>query len=115
MSDSSICQPAYNLGLVENIPAGEGRAFALDCATVAVFRSKDGRVFATQAWCPHRQGPLADGIVGGGQIICPLHGYKFDLETGNPLESDCEAIRTYTVSVSDSGDILLHMKDNGFD
>lgn len=100
----------YNLGLLNNIPPGEGRTFALDCATVAVFRAKDGNVFATQAWCPHRQGPLADGIMGEGKIICPLHGFKFDLIAGSPIGNDCGALRTYAVSVSETGEILLRLE-----
>ena len=104
----SILQ-SYNLGSAENIPLGEGRAFELDCATVAVFRGKDGRLFATQAWCPHKQGPLADGIIGEGKVICPLHGYKFDLAVGEPLGNDCQRLKTYDVSVSESGEILLHL------
>ncbi|HEY6333906.1 MAG TPA: Rieske (2Fe-2S) protein [Blastocatellia bacterium] len=99
----------YNLGLLANIPLGEGRSFMLDRATVAVFRAKDGSVFATQAWCPHRQGPLADGIMGEGKIICPLHGFKFDLTAGSPIGNDCPALATYAVSVSESGEILLRL------
>ncbi|HYL98498.1 MAG TPA: Rieske (2Fe-2S) protein [Blastocatellia bacterium] len=108
---TETCGQTYNLGLIDNIPLGEGRAFALDCAMVAVFRAKNGGVFATQAWCPHRQGPLADSIVGGGQILCPLHGYKFDLETGGPIENECEGLKTYAVSVSETGEILLQVND----
>lgn len=103
----------YNLGAIAKVPFGEGRSFELDCGTVAVFRSKDGNVFATQAWCPHRQGPLADGIIGEGKLICPLHGYRFDLKGGEPIGNECEALRTYRVSVSDSGNILLLVEADG--
>ena len=96
-----------SLGPVEQIPLGEGRVFEVAGESVAVFRTRQGEVYATQAACPHREGPLADGIIGGGQIVCPLHAYKFDLATGKPVGNDCAALRTYAVSVSEDGDILL--------
>ena len=102
---------AYSLGPVEQIPLGEGRVFEVDGRSIAVFRTRQGEVFATQAACPHKAGPLCDGIIGGRQIVCPLHAYKFDLATGNPVGNDCEALRTYAVSVSENGDILLSNQD----
>jgi nitrite reductase (NADH) small subunit len=89
------------------IPLGEGRLFRVGEVPIAVFRGRAGEVFATQADCPHRGGPLADGIMGGGKLICPLHGFKFDLATGQPEGGACAALATYRVSVSEDGDILL--------
>ena len=98
---------SYSLGSVEQIPIGEGRVFEVGATPVAVFRTRQGEVYATQAACPHREGPLADGIIGSGEIVCPLHAYKFELETGKPIGNDCEALRTYAVSLSRDGDIQL--------
>ena len=100
----------HNLGNAEQIPPGEGRVFEVGGTKLAVFRTRQGEVYATQAACPHREGPLADGIIGGRQIVCPLHAYKFDLSTGNPVGNDCAALRTYTASLDESGDILLSMR-----
>ena len=55
---------------------------ASDGRDVAVFRCRSGEVYATEAECPHRGGPLADGLVGSHSVICPLHGFVFDLRTG---------------------------------
>lgn len=111
MSMMSVMEAAreltYNLGPVEQIPLGEGRVFEVEGRSIAVFRTRQGEVYATQAACPHKQGPLADGIIGGAQIVCPLHAYKFDLATGRPAGNDCEALRTYGVSLGEDGDILL--------
>lgn len=85
-----------DLGPVDFIPLGEGRAYAIREFTIAVFRQRDGRLFAADNTCPHRGGPLADGIVGGGKVICPLHARKFDLTTGQCAEENT-AIRTYAV------------------
>lgn len=42
-------------------------------------------------------------------MICPLHAYKFDLTTGQPIGNMCEALKTYPVSLSETGDILLSL------
>ncbi|HXG18141.1 MAG TPA: nitrite reductase small subunit NirD [Methylomirabilota bacterium] len=87
-----------DLGPVNFIPLGEGRAYIVNDVTIAVFRQRDGRLFAADNACPHRGGPLADGIVGAGKVICPLHAWKFDLETGRCLGENA-TIRTYPVQV----------------
>lgn len=88
------------VGEAADIPVGQGRCFVLGDETIAVFRQRDGRVFATQNRCPHRAGPLADGIVGGNHVICPLHAHRFDLETGNGSEPG-ERVRVYETEVVD--------------
>ena len=90
----------YDLGPLAQIPLGEGRRMLIGHVPVAVFRPRDGGVFATQALCPHRAGPLSDGIIGGGQLHCPLHAYRFNLTTGEPLGNDCKALKTYPVAVT---------------
>jgi nitrite reductase (NADH) small subunit len=94
------------LGSVSSIPPGEGRNFAVGGEFVAVFHTRGGGVFAVQAECPHRQGPLADGLVGGTTLICPLHSWKFDLATGKALFGDC-GVKTYPVRVDEAGEIYL--------
>lgn len=97
-----------NLGSVGMISLGQGRAFVVNGRAIAVFRQRDGRLFATQSECPHRRGPLADGIVGAGQVICPLHARRFDLETGACLGEKC-AVRTYPVR-EEGGYIVLTLE-----
>jgi nitrite reductase (NADH) small subunit len=96
-----------NLGPVERIPLGEGREFKIDGELIAVFRARSGRLYATQALCPHRKGHLADGLIGAGKVVCPLHSFKFELDSGSSIGHDCAALKTYQVSLSDSGEILL--------
>jgi nitrite reductase (NADH) small subunit len=100
----------YNLGSIEQIPMGEGRTFQLGGIAVAVFRARDGKVLATQAMCPHRQGLLADGLTGNNKVVCPLHAYKFSLLTGQAIGNDCEPLQTYAVSLNPVGEILLALK-----
>lgn len=66
---------------VDDIPLGEGRSITIDGRRIAIFRAAGGW-YAIDAVCPHRGGPLADGIVCDRAVICPLHDRRFDLETG---------------------------------
>src|SRR5437879_1684798 len=96
-----------NLGSVEKIPLGQGRCYLVGGEEIAVFRQRDGRLFATQNRCPHRQGPLAEGVVGAGKVICPLHAHKFNLENGTGSEAG-ECVKVYGVEES-GGEILLKL------
>ena len=98
-----------NLGSIERIPIGEGREYEVEGELIAVFRERSGVVYAVQAKCPHRDGALADGIIGGGKIICPLHAFKFESSTGRPAGNDCPALKTYRVSVNERGEIWLDL------
>lgn len=97
---------AVSLGPLEAIPIGQGLAYMVDGRVIAVFRQRDGQLFATQNVCPHRGGPLADGIIGAGKVICPLHARQFDLKTGASVGGDCCAIQTYPIRVEGSEIIL---------
>jgi len=94
------------LGPISSIPPGEGRNFAAYGEKIAVFRTRGGGIYAIQAECPHRQGPLADGLVGGTTLICPLHSWKFDLATGNALFGDC-GVKTYPVRINEADEMIL--------
>ena len=65
----------------DRVPPREGRAVMLGDREIALFNLGD-RFFATDNRCPHRGGPLCDGIVTSTSIVCPLHAWKVNLETG---------------------------------
>ena len=69
---------------VDDVPLGEGRVLTLGGRRIALFRTR-GAWYALDAACPHRGGPLADGIVCDRAVICPLHDRRYDLATGAPL------------------------------
>jgi nitrite reductase (NADH) small subunit len=98
---------AFDLGSIDRIPPGEGQTFLVDGREIAVFRSRDDEVWATQARCPHRAGMLADGIVGDGQVICPLHSYKFDLASGAAVRNECASLRTYRTELTTDRRVLV--------
>ena len=97
----------YDLGSIDRIPPGEGQTFRVDERDIAVFRTRDDVVHATQARCPHKAGLLADGLMGDGKIICPLHSYKFDLATGAPLGNACTSLATYRVELTSDRRVVV--------
>jgi nitrite reductase (NADH) small subunit len=100
------------LGPIGAIPEGEGRNYRIGTLQVAVFRTREGRFFATQAECPHRGGPLADGLVGGTTLVCPLHEWAFDLLSGMALTGAC-GLRVYPVTKNADGGLVLHIEEDG--
>jgi nitrite reductase (NADH) small subunit len=84
----------------ENIPLREGRSVTIDTHEIAIFRLGD-RFFAIANTCPHRGGPLSEGIVSGNTVVCPLHAWKVDFETGSVLNQAgaVPCVRTYPTRV----------------
>lgn len=94
-----------NLGPVNKIPLGQGVVVVVQNVEIAVFRLREGRVIAVANKCPHRGGPLSDGITGQGKVVCPLHGHKFDLETGQGSEPN-ECVRVFKTWEED-GQVMM--------
>ena len=105
MAETASAPKTVTLGSLEKIPLGQGRCFIVGGEEIAVFRQRDGCLFASQNRCPHKQGPLAEGVIGAGKVICPLHAHKFDLCTGKGAEK-AECLRLYAVREVD-GQIQL--------
>ncbi|HYG75937.1 MAG TPA: nitrite reductase (NAD(P)H) small subunit [Planctomycetota bacterium] len=95
----------FNLGSAEKLSDGIGHCFVVCGEEIAIFRQRDGRIFAVQNRCPHKNGPLSEGISGDGKVVCPLHSHKFDLSSGKGGEPR-ECLKTYAVRVF-NGEILL--------
>ena len=81
----------------DDVPFGEGRAAVVNGRRIAVFNTASGW-YALDAVCPHRGGPLEDGIVADRSVICPLHERRFDLATGESF-SDCPGVTTHRVEL----------------
>ena len=90
VGNGAIQKDEIDLGPIDIVPLGQGRAYTFAGQTIAVFRQRDGQLFATDNTCPHREGPLSDGILGADTLICPLHMWKFDLKTGKCIGEDAQ-------------------------
>ncbi|MBZ9758024.1 nitrite reductase small subunit NirD [Mesorhizobium sp. ESP6-5] len=88
-----------SIGTLSDIPRRGARCVATPQGKIAVFRTADDQVFAIEDHCPHRGGPLSQGIVHGAAVTCPLHNWVISLETGKALGADEGAVRTIAVKV----------------
>ena len=77
-----------DVGGVTDVPLRGARRVPTPNGAVAVFRTGDGRIFALRDACPHKGGPLSQGIVHGHAVACPLHNMSIDLATGEPMGAD---------------------------
>jgi nitrite reductase (NADH) small subunit len=95
-----------DIGALDSIPRQGARVVKTAHGCVAVFRTADDQVFAIDDRCPHKGGPLSEGIVHGNQVTCPLHAWVFSLETGMAQGVDSGFVDSYPTRVA-GGRILL--------
>lgn len=95
---------------VEDLPVGLGRAFDVAGKTLALFRTRKGVIFATDNACPHKGGPLADGMLAGESVVCPLHAFKFDLHSGACDQEGACPLKTYPLDIRDN-QVFLRLED----
>ena len=98
----------YVIGRAEEIPPGEGRAYAVEDEQIAVFRLRGGGYRAVSAVCPHARGPIADGQIDGAVVICPLHQHTFELATGCSTTGQPD-LRVYPVRIDGDGHLLVEI------
>ncbi len=96
------------IAALEDIPRLGSRVVKTDTMNVAVFRTRDDQVFAVKDACPHKQGPLSQGIVSGTTVTCPLHNWKIDLESGCALGPDEGCTNTFNAKV-ENGKVYLSL------
>lgn len=103
---SHALAPALRFATVcelDELPIGLGRAFRVGGHKVAVFRTRAGKVFAVANECPHKGGPLADGMLAGDQVVCPMHSFRFGSDAGECDQAGTCAVATYPVEVTADG------------
>jgi nitrite reductase/ring-hydroxylating ferredoxin subunit len=83
------------------IEVGHGALVESQGVAVAVFNGGGGRFFACGAICPHEDGPLAEGWLEGDAVVCPWHGFDFDLRTGRCQVAEGLTIPVYPTRVTD--------------
>jgi nitrite reductase (NADH) small subunit len=95
-----------DIGTLDDIPQRGARVVKTSRGDIAIFRTAADKIFALDDKCPHKGGPLSQGIVQGDAVTCPLHNWLIDLKTGEAQGADEGCTRTIAVQLKD-GRILL--------
>tara|TARA_R110002020_G_scaffold24424_3_gene80425 strand:+ start:628 stop:960 length:333 start_codon:yes stop_codon:yes gene_type:complete len=103
---NALTQTWVRIGRISDIPRRGARCVKHGDMSIAVFRTADDRVFALEDRCPHRNGPLSQGIVHDGCVTCPLHNWVISLETGAAQGADEGRTLSFPVRL-DGEEILL--------
>ncbi len=89
------------IGDIEDIPRQGARVVRTSQGDIAVFRTATNEVFALHDRCPHKSGPLSQGIVSGKTVTCPLHNWNIQLDSGEAVAPDKGCARSFPVKVTD--------------
>jgi len=88
------------VGVLDDIPRQGSRVVKTASGEIALFRSVDDKVFALNNRCPHKGGPLAQGIVHGTRVTCPFHNWVIDLESGSAVAPDTGCAHRHEVRIA---------------
>jgi len=88
-----------HIGTLNDIPAQGARVLETVFGDIAIFRTQADEVFALRDRCPHKGGPLSQGIVHGRRVACPLHNWIIDLDSGEAVAPDAGCAQRFAVKV----------------
>ncbi|MES9966931.1 MAG: nitrite reductase small subunit NirD [Sedimenticola sp.] len=96
------------IGPLETVPQLGARVIESSDGDIAIFRTGDDQVFALRDHCPHKGGPLSQGIVFENKVACPLHNWNIDLASGEAVAPDEGCAGHYEVKVQD-GMVMVNL------
>ena len=96
----------FDIGAIDDIPQRGARCVRTPQGKIGVFRTHDGRIFAIEDHCPHKGGPLSQGIVHDAAVTCPLHNWVISLASGLAQGADSGQVKTYRLK-QEAGRVLL--------
>jgi nitrite reductase (NADH) small subunit len=99
-----------DIGAITDIPRLGARTVKTPSGDIAIFRNAQDEVFALRDQCPHKKGPVSQGIVHGITVTCPLHGWVISLQTGQAQGLDSGCTRQYDVKI-ENGRVMLAATD----
>jgi len=99
MSDNWI-----EVGKIDDIPLLGSRVVQSPEGEIALFRNSENEVFALRNRCPHKGGPLSDGLVSGRRVTCPMHNWVLEMESGSAVAPDEGCTPAYPVRID--GDVI---------
>ncbi len=85
---------------LDTLPLGMGRAFVIEGRSVALFHRRGGAIFALDNACPHKGGPLAEGMLAEGRVVCPMHARRYDGITGECDQAGECSVKVHSVTVT---------------
>ena len=98
-----------DIGALDDIPPQGARVVRTAQGCIAVFRTQDDRVFALEDRCPHKGGPLSQGLIYGKRVACPLHNWQIELESGVAVAPDVGCAHKHETKV-ENGRVMLALK-----
>jgi len=96
------------IGTIEDIPALGARVVETPQGNIGIFRTADDEIFALRDECPHKKGPLSQGIVHGKRVTCPLHNWNIELDSGEAVAPDEGCAASFPVMV-EGGKVFLSL------
>ena len=109
---NAMVMPWVEICTLGDIPARGCRVVQTERGQIAVFRTAEDEVFALDNRCPHKRGPLSEGIVHGRQVTCPLHNWVIGLADGEAQGADKGSVRRYPVR-REGARVFLNIRSNG--
>jgi nitrite reductase (NADH) small subunit len=114
MSVGASAREWTEIGQIEDIPRLGARMISTAQGDIAVFRTADDQVFALRDRCPHKGGPLSQGIVFGRRVACPLHNWVIDLDSGQAVAPDEGCTQSFPVRL-EAGRVFLGLPQETVD
>lgn len=96
---SAVATTWHPLCKVNEIPKSGGRTLLINGLNIALFRLADDSIHAIENRCPHKGGPLADGIISSGDVLCPLHNWRVHLDSGQVAAPDSGCVTTFPIKI----------------
>jgi len=93
---------------VGDIPQSGGRTVLVGDLSIALFRLTDDSIKAIENRCPHKNGPLVEGVISGGDVLCPLHNWRVNLDSGEVAAPESGCVSRFSVKVED-GQVFLEL------
>lgn len=107
-----MTQNWQSIGTINDIPRRGARCVQNGDMTIAIFRTSDDQIFALEDKCPHKNGPLSQGIVHDGCVTCPLHNWVISLESGQAQGADEGGTLSFPIKIDDET-ILIDLSKAG--
>lgn len=102
----------YDLCQLTDVPVRGSRRAVIEEKTIGLFRTTDNTIYAIDDECPHKHGPLSQGIVHDNCVTCPLHNWVIDLRSGEAVGADSGSVKSYPVKIVDGRIQLLMNSDD---